>query len=94
MDTREDLRYFLLLIKQFEWCEFDRETWDSAAKLWAQYKPSAVKNEAEDDDKKNIDADVLIAAQVCKQDAILVTNNIKHFEHFCITFENWSAQTS
>ena len=93
-DTRRDLQYFLLLIEQFEWCEFGRETWDSAAKLWAQYKPSAVKNETEDDNKKNIDADVLIAAQVREQDATLVTNNTKHFERFGITFENWQTQTS
>ena len=93
-DTRKDLQYFLLLIKQFEWCEFGRETWDSAAKLWAKYKPSAVKNETENDDKKNIDADVLIAAQVREQDAILVTNNTKHFKHFGITPEDWSARTS
>ena len=93
-DTRRDLQYFLLLIKQFEWCEFDRKTWDLAAKLWAQHKPSAVKNEAEDDDKKNIDADVLIAAQVRDQNAILITNNTKHFKHFDITFENWQDQIS
>src|SRR4030043_1301729 len=83
-DTRKDLQYFLLLVEQFEWCEFNRETWNSAAKLWAQYKPSV--NKLEDND---IDADILIAAQVREHDAILVTNNTKHFKRFGITFENW-----
>ena len=90
-DTRKDLNYFLLLVKQFEWCDFDREIWDSAAQLWADCKHremSIGRNE------RDIDADVLIAAQVREQNAILVTSNTKHFKHFGITCENWQTQTS
>ena len=92
-DTRSDLQYFLLLVEQFEWCEFSRETWDTGAQLWAKYrqKKQVTRNNKKDED---IDIDVLIAAQVREQNAILVTNNTRHFKHFGIHLENWQTQRS
>ena len=87
-NAQKQLVALAVLLKKSVWCEFDSETWDTAAQLWADCR----KNGTPTGD--GLDKDVLIAAQVREQNAILITNNIKHFEHFGITFENWSTQTS
>ncbi|MFC1675873.1 PIN domain-containing protein [Planctomycetota bacterium] len=74
-----------VFVEKFVWCEFDSETWDEGAKLWAKCRQNGKPT------GDGLDQDVLIAAQVSKQDAILVTNNTKHFKHFSITHENWAS---
>jgi len=87
-DAKGQLGAFEVLVEESVWCEFDSETWQAGAQLWADCR----KNGTPTGD--GLDKDVLIAAQVREQNAILVTNNTKHFECFGITFENWSVQTS
>ena len=87
-DTRNDLEYFLSLIRCFKWCQYKQGTWDRGARLWADARKNGTPT------GHGLDKDVLIAAQVREQDAILITGNIEHFKHFNITYENWLAQKS
>ena len=87
-NARKQLGALAVFVDKFVWCEFDSETWYKGAQLWANCRRDGTPT------GHGLDKDVLIAAQVCKQNAILVTNNTKHFKRFGITFENWQTQTS
>ena len=87
-DAKGQLGAFEVLIEESVWCEFDSETWQAGAQLWADCRKNGIQT------GDGLDKDVLIAAQVREQNAILITNNTKHFEHFGITSENWLTQTS
>lgn len=62
--------------------EMTDEIWEIAAKLWAD----AVKR-----NKRQDDADTLIAAFAIHLDATVVTENEKHFKEFPVRVENWNA---
>ena len=87
-DARKQLNALEVLVEESVWCEFESITWDAGARLWADCRKNGTPT------GEGLDKDVLIAAQVREQDAILVTNNTKHFERFNIAYENWLAQTS
>jgi len=87
-DARKQLNALEVLVEESEWCEFDSKTWHAGARFWANCRKNGMPT------GHGLDKDVLIAAQVREQNAILVTNNTKHFERFGITFENWQTQTS
>ena len=59
---------------------FDREDWLQAASLWAE-RCSAGMSVA--------DADLLIAVSALRHDAVLVTNNQRHFNGLGLILENW-----
>lgn len=86
-DAQKQLNALEVLVRESEWCEFDSETWDEGARLWADCRKGGIPTGA------GLDKDVLIAAQVREQNAILITNNTKHFEHFNIPYECWLIQT-
>jgi len=86
-DAQPQLNALGILVKESEWCEFDSETWDVGARLWADCRRKGTPT------GHGLDKDVLIAAQVRKYNAILVTNNTKHFRCFGITLENWTTRT-
>lgn len=91
-EIRRGLRHLDLasVEKQFDraaralrYSPFGRGTWLKAAELWAHSRRSGVVIS---------DADVLIAAQAIELEAVLVTDNEKHFEVFKplgLTVENW-----
>jgi tRNA(fMet)-specific endonuclease VapC len=54
--------------------------WECAAQLWAESRRSGRPHE---------DADILIAAYALNRDAVLVTNNARHFEHLPVPTESW-----
>ena len=85
-DARKQLSALEVLVEESEWCEFDSETWDTGAKLWADCRKNGTPT------GHGLDKDVLIAAQVRKQNAILITNNDRHFKHLGVTYENWRTQ--
>jgi len=87
-DAQKQLSALEVLVEESEWCEFDSETWDAGARLWADCRKNGTPT------GHGLDKDVLIAAQVRKQNAILVTNNDRHFKYLDITYENWQIQTS
>jgi predicted nucleic acid-binding protein len=71
------------LVNFFNWCDLNRTTWESGSKLWANCrrkgKPTG----------EGLDADVLIAAQAKEHDAIVVTDNIRHFQYLGVNYESW-----
>jgi len=60
-----------------------RETWDTGARLWADCRRKGVPT------GEGIDKDVLIAAQAKEHDAIVVTNNARHFQYLGVIYESW-----
>ena len=84
----KQLKALEILVEASEWCEFNPKTWDASAKLWADCRKNGTPT------GHGLDKDVLIASQVRKQDAILVTNNTKHFKHLGVYYENWQTQLS
>lgn len=81
-DARKQMVTFEYLSNQLAWCDVIIEDWELAARLWSERfkhgKPIA-------------DADVLIAAQARRLDAILVTDNTKDFDDLGVKTENWKA---
>jgi len=76
-------RRFDLIRQQFEDVEFARETWGRAAELWAYSRQQGMPLP---------DADILIAAHTIQLQAVLVTNNTRHFVLFQplgLQLENW-----
>ena len=71
------------LVNFFNWCDLNRTTWESGSKLWANCrrkgKPTG----------EGLDADVLIAAQAKEHDAIVVTENVRHFQYLGVNYESW-----
>jgi len=62
-------------------CEFDKHIWDKAAELYVQTRRNG---------KPTEDADLLIAAFCIVNKYVLVTNNIRHFEHIDgLKLVNW-----
>lgn len=55
--------------------------WDTAADIWARRHRSG---------RPISDADLLIAVTALKTGAVLVTNNVSHFEGRGLTVENWA----
>ncbi len=87
-NAEKQLGALKILVEESEWCEFDSEIWDTSAQLWANCRKNGMPT------GHGLDKDILIAAQVRKQNAILVTNNTRHFRNLGITYENWQTQTS
>ncbi|MBI5301450.1 MAG: hypothetical protein HY868_04880 [Chloroflexi bacterium] len=70
------------MIPKFVWHEVEPQDWARAAQLWSQ---------RELDGRPIADADVLIAAQVKRLGAILVTDNEKDFDDLGLQVENWKS---
>lgn len=74
------LAAFERLSQTLEHEPLDMSDWECAARLWS---------EACRRGRPTQDADLLIAAYAIGRDAILVTNNTRHFEHLPVKLENW-----
>lgn len=79
-DSKKQMAFFGRLIPKLGWHDFDRVDWEQSAQLWAEREKMGRPIE---------DADLLIAAQVRRLNAILVTDNEKDFEGLGVTVENW-----
>ncbi len=82
-DARKQLGFFEQLATRFQWDDLRRLDWDMAADTWATatragHTPSS-------------DADLLIATQARRFNAIVVTENERHFVHLGVQIENWLA---
>ena len=71
------------LVENSIWCEFNFKIWDISAQLWSDCRQKGTPT------GHGLDKDVLIAAQVKYEDAVIVTNNTRHFKYLNIPFENW-----
>ena len=68
-------------LTQLEVSPIDQNTMDVAAKIWQQLRPKGLILE---------DADTVIAATALCEDAVLVTDNTKHFARIPhLQLENW-----
>ena len=80
----DKINEFESLISNFNWCEFNRNTWDTGAKIWAKCRLKGKPTGG------GIEHDVLIAAQAQEHEAIVVTNNIEHFQNLGVRYESWA----
>ncbi|MBM3500624.1 MAG: type II toxin-antitoxin system VapC family toxin [Armatimonadetes bacterium] len=62
------------------WDDLQWEDWHKAAELWA--RQAAV-------DAPRADADLLIAAHALRLGAVVVTDNVRHFEGLGVQVESW-----
>jgi tRNA(fMet)-specific endonuclease VapC len=60
-----------------------RDDWRTAAKLWAELHRAGRSIE---------DRDLLIAISALKEQALVVTNNTRHFEGLGVPLADWSAE--
>lgn len=79
-DSKNQLNFFLVYIQQFVWRDFSQADWFVAAQLWAKLRSSGY---------QITDNDLLIGVFAQQQEAILVTDNEKDFQHLDVTIENW-----
>jgi tRNA(fMet)-specific endonuclease VapC len=75
------LRKYTDLIANWTLVGLDREDWDTAIDLWVARHRAGRPIE---------DADLLIAVTALKAGAILVTNNVSHFDGLGLMAENWA----
>ncbi len=68
------------LVKGWERCTLSFEDWTLAADLWAERQRTG---------KSISDMDLLIAVLARKHEAVLVTNNTRHFKDLGISLEDW-----
>jgi len=75
--------FFESLAAEFRWCDLTKSTWDAGARLWASCRKRGTPT------GEGIDRDVLIAVQAREQGAVVVTNNIRHFQYLGVHCEAW-----
>lgn len=80
---KKHLAFLEGLITRFEWIDLKRTTWTLAAQFWANCRKKGTPT------GEGFDADVLIAAQAKEQGAIVVTNNVRHFQYLGVNYESW-----
>jgi tRNA(fMet)-specific endonuclease VapC len=85
MKADRQLIFFEQIVSCFKWCDFNKTTWDTGAKLWANCREKGKPTDKE----VGIDKDVLIAAQAKEHNAVVVTDNIRHFQYFEVNYESW-----
>jgi tRNA(fMet)-specific endonuclease VapC len=68
------------LTANFENDELTRADWDEAAQRWARLRQQG---------QQIADADLLIAVYADRRDAVVVTNNLRHFRQLTVAVENW-----
>lgn len=79
-DAKNQTAFFERLIPRFAWRDVERPDWDESARLWVNRAMAGRPIE---------DADLLIAAQAKRLNAILVTDNAKDFDGLKVAIENW-----
>lgn len=75
-----NLAQYEALTAHWKHTDFDNEDWLQAASLWAKHHRMGM---------SITDADLLIAVSALQHDAILVTNNERHFKELGLHLENW-----
>jgi len=82
-DAHRQLAFFQKLINTFTWDEFDRADWEQAAQMWANLQRQG---------QPLPDADLLIGTYAMRRDAIIVTDNSRHFARLGAPLENWRRE--
>jgi predicted nucleic acid-binding protein len=63
-------------------CSLSFRDWDEAAQLWAERHRYG---------RSIADLDLFLAVLARRENAVLVTSNVRHFEGLGIPFEDWTA---
>lgn len=79
----DDERAFAVLAAGWRWEELERTDWYLACELWADGQRNG---------RRPSDADVLIAAFARNRGAMLVTADVKAFDHLAVATEDWRAE--
>jgi tRNA(fMet)-specific endonuclease VapC len=80
-DAQRLLQYLDVIIAPLLWIDVTRGDWETAASLWAKTQRAGHPIE---------DADLIIAAQANRRDAVVVTDNVRHFRPIAGALETWS----
>lgn len=83
-DAKRQLARYEELSRDWLPVSLTRDDWRTAAKLWAELHRGGRSIE---------DRDLLIAISALKEQAVLVTNNVRHFEGLGIPVVNWAADS-
>lgn len=81
-DARRQLARYEELSRDWLPVSLTRDDWRTAAKLWAELHRAGRSIE---------DRDLLIAVSALKEQAVLVTNNTRHFEGLGVPLADWAA---
>lgn len=81
-DARRQLARHEELSRDWLPVSLTRDDWRTAAKLWAELHGAGRSIE---------DRDLLIAVSALKAQAVLVTNNTRHFEGLGLSLADWAA---
>ena len=79
----DDERAFAVLASGWRWEDLQRSDWHLASELWADGQGSG---------RRPSDADALIAAFARNRGAMLVTADVKAFDHLSVATANWRAE--
>ena len=79
-DAAVQLTAFEKLVDAMAWKEFSAPIWHRASRLWSTLWARG---------RSHHDADVLIAAHALEYGAVLVTENVEHFQGTGVRIENW-----
>jgi tRNA(fMet)-specific endonuclease VapC len=79
-DAQRQLEFFRSYSATLTWEDLDRADWEYAASLWADLRARGHPID---------DADLLIGAYAARREAVVVTDNTKHFIPLGIIVENW-----
>jgi tRNA(fMet)-specific endonuclease VapC len=75
-------RRYAETVEEWRRADFTESHWDLAGELWAERHRIG---------KPIEDADLLIAVTARLSGAVLVTNNVRHFQELGLTVENWRS---
>jgi predicted nucleic acid-binding protein len=81
--AKKQLAFLEKLAEFFSWHDFNKGTWEIGAKLWATCRETGKPT------GESLDADALIAAQAKEYNAVVVTDNIRHFQYLGANYESW-----
>ncbi|HEY0510496.1 MAG TPA: hypothetical protein VGH73_01245 [Thermoanaerobaculia bacterium] len=76
------LRTYEQLTSSWQRCDLSFGDWRDAAHLWAERHRAG---------QSISDFDLLLAILALREEAVLVTSNVRHFEGLGIRLEDWSA---
>ncbi len=84
-DAKRQLARYEELSRDWLPVSLTRDDWRAAAKLWAELHRAGRSIE---------DRDLLITISALKEQAVLVTNNTRHFEGLGISLVDWAADSA
>jgi predicted nucleic acid-binding protein len=79
-DAKKQLEFFMRYSTTLIWSDLTRQDWLKAGQMWADLRRRGLSIQ---------DADVLIGAFASQRNAVVVTNNDRHFTPLGLAVETW-----